>query len=111
VSCREVAELLAKEIVFLIFAGTDTTAYTFTRLMQFLAKYPEWLQALTDEQAALVAEFGPDISQQVCKRHPLRPCMRHSPPSIGSSCHSTKSVAQNPHEEHAPHACNMRSMC
>ena len=67
--CREVAQTLAVEIRFLLFSGTDTTAYTAARLMQRLAKHPEWLDALWEEQQRLMAEFGEELDRRV--RPPL----------------------------------------
>jgi cytochrome P450 len=50
----------------LMFVGTDTTSYTISRSMIWLSKYPEWLKALNDEQDRLVAEYGPELSREVC---------------------------------------------
>lgn len=63
--CREVSKTLAAEIRFLLFSGTDTTAYTATRLLQRLAKHPQWLDALWDEQQRLMAEYGEELDRRV----------------------------------------------
>lgn len=58
-------ERLAKEVIGIMFAGTDTTSYTISRSMQWLAKHPEWLEALIEEQTRLKAEYGPELDQTV----------------------------------------------
>ena len=63
--CREITERLAGEIVFLQFAGTDTTAYAMTRAALYLAEYPEWHQELWQEQQELMAEYGDTIDRRV----------------------------------------------
>ena len=63
--CRDVADRMARESLFLVFAGTDTTAQGMTRAAVWLAQYPEWHQALWEEQQRLVEEFGPTIDRRV----------------------------------------------
>ena len=72
--CREITERLAGEIVFLQFAGTDTTAYAMTRAALYLAEYPEWHQELWQEQQELMAEYGDTIDRRV------------RPPPLSSLC-------------------------
>ena len=64
-SCRELSRRLAKEILQLMFAGTDTTSLTLSRTMTFLAKHPEWITALNEEQSRLMEEHGPEITPKV----------------------------------------------
>lgn len=70
--CREISQRLAGEIVFLQFAGTDTTAYAMTRAAMYLAEYPKWHQELWEEQQALMAEYGDTIDRRV-RPPPLPP--------------------------------------
>lgn len=65
VLCREIAKQLAGEVVFLQFAGTDTTAYALTRGALLLAEHPQWHEALWEEQQALMEEFGDAIDRRV----------------------------------------------
>ena len=65
VRCRAVVARLAREVQFLMFAGTDTTAVTICRAMQCLASHPEWLEALAEEQQRLIAEHGEKIDRKV----------------------------------------------
>jgi hypothetical protein len=68
--CRDFAVRLAREVIMMMFAGTDTTAYTISRSMVWLSKNPEWLKALNDEQDRLVAEHGAELSREVCAPSP-----------------------------------------
>jgi hypothetical protein len=68
--CRDFTVRLAKEVILMMFIGTDTTAYTLTRCMVWLSKYPEWLQALNDEQDRLAAKYGAELSREVCAPSP-----------------------------------------
>jgi cytochrome P450 len=63
---RDFTMRLAREVSMLMFVGTDTTSYTMSRSMVWLSKYPEWLKALNDEQDRLVAEYGAELSREVC---------------------------------------------
>ena len=65
---RELATRLAREAMLIVVAGMDTTTLIVTQATRFLARHPEWLQALWEEQERLIAEFGPDIDRRV--RHP-----------------------------------------
>jgi hypothetical protein len=64
--CRDFTVRLAKEVIMLMFVGTDTTSYTISRSLVWLSKYPEWLKALNDEQDRLVPEHGAELSREVC---------------------------------------------
>jgi cytochrome P450 len=64
--CRDFTVRLAKEVITLMFVGTDTTGYIISRSMVWLSKNPEWLTALNDEQDRLVAEYGAELSREVC---------------------------------------------
>jgi hypothetical protein len=65
VVCREIADRLAREFVFIQFAGTDTTSHGMTRAAVWLARYPEWHEALWVEQQKLMAEYGDVIDRRV----------------------------------------------
>jgi cytochrome P450 len=56
---------MAKEVLLLIFAGTDTTSYMLSQCAIWLAKYPEWLEVLWEEQQRIMAEFGDEITPKV----------------------------------------------
>lgn len=79
-ACREIAERLACEFVFLQFAGTDTTSAAMTRAAVWLASYPEWHDALWVEQQKLIAEYGPEIDRRV------RFLFESSAPELRSLC-------------------------
>jgi hypothetical protein len=49
-----------------MFAGTDTTSYVISRCMIFLAKHPQWLTAIAEEQKRLIAEHGTAMDRKVC---------------------------------------------
>jgi hypothetical protein len=53
-------------MVFVMFAGTDTSSQSMNRIAQCLANHPQWLDALWEEQKALIEEFGEDINRKVC---------------------------------------------
>ena len=63
--CRELSSRLAREVLQLMFAGTDTSSLSLSNAMKYLAKYPEWMTALADEQRHLIEEHGPEITQKV----------------------------------------------
>jgi cytochrome P450 len=73
--CREIADRLGREVMFLQFAGTDTTSYSMTRAAVWLARYPEWHDALWAEQQRLMAEYGDVIDRRVRTSAPLPACM------------------------------------
>ena len=58
-------ERLAREVMFLMFAGTDTTAATMCRAVQHLAQHPQWMDMLWEDQQRLIAEFGEEIDRKV----------------------------------------------
>lgn len=62
---RDIAMRLTRETLLLIFAGTDTSAFLIAKSMVYLAKHPEWLKALTEEQDRLIAEYGEEMSPKV----------------------------------------------
>lgn len=72
---------LAKEVIMLMFVGTDTTSYTMSRCMIWLSKHPEWLQALNEEQDRLIAEHGPELTPKVRKS-----CYSHVPFNQSTCC-------------------------
>lgn len=63
---NQLAKTLVGEAVMLMFAGTDTTAYSLTAVLPLLYLHPEWLAALNSEQDRVVAELGETIGRQVC---------------------------------------------
>jgi hypothetical protein len=63
--CREKATLLAKEAVWLMFVGTDNSAYLLSQAVLMLHRHPEWLEELFQEQVRLIAEFGPELERKV----------------------------------------------
>lgn len=62
----QLARTLIGEAVMLMFAGTDTTAYSLTAVLPLLYLHPEWLAALNEEQDRVVAELGEKIGRKVC---------------------------------------------
>jgi cytochrome P450 len=63
---RDISDRLAREVLMLMFAGTDTTSYVISRCMIFLAKHPQWLTAIAEEQKRLIAEHGAAMDRTVC---------------------------------------------
>lgn len=62
----QLATTLIGEAVMLMFAGTDTTAYSLTAVLPLLYLHPEWLTALNEEQDRVVEELGDTIGRKVC---------------------------------------------
>lgn len=62
----QLTKTLVGEAVMLMFAGTDTTAYSLTAVLPLLYLHPEWLTALNEEQDRVVAELGSSIGRKVC---------------------------------------------
>lgn len=56
---------MARELLFMQFAGTDTVSYGMTRMAVWLARYPQWHAALWEEQKRLMEEYGPEIDRRV----------------------------------------------
>jgi hypothetical protein len=46
--------------------GSLSLSHHLLREVVELAKQPEWLDALWEEQQRLMAEYGPALSRQVC---------------------------------------------
>ena len=46
-------------------AAMDTTSFVVLQATRFLARHPQWLQSLWEEQERLIAEFGPKIDRRV----------------------------------------------
>lgn len=70
---------LTREVLFLSFAGTDTTAYVISKTMTYLASHPEWMTALADEQTRLIAEYGEELDRKVfVATGPLHGCLPQS---------------------------------
>lgn len=65
---RSISTRLAKEVIGMMFAGTDTTSYTISRCMIWLSKHPEWLTALGEEQQRLKTEYGEELDRKVYSR-------------------------------------------
>ena len=61
----QLAKTLMGEAVMLMFAGTDTTAYSLTAALPLLYIHPEWLAALNEEQDRVVAKHGERIGRKV----------------------------------------------
>lgn len=61
----QLARTLMGEAVMLMFAGTDTTAYSLTAVLPLLYLHPEWLTALNEEQDRVVAQHGEKIGRKV----------------------------------------------
>ena len=76
--CRDVVGKLAREVVILLFAGTETTAQTMCLAMQCLASHPCWLDALGEEQQRLIAEHGEEIDRKV-RATPVATPVSHTP--------------------------------
>ena len=64
-ACRALATLLAGEAVRIMMAAMDTTSFVVLQATRFLARHPQWLQSLWEEQERLIAEFGPEIDRRV----------------------------------------------
>eukprot|EP00892_Ulva_mutabilis_P008878 jgi/Ulvmu1/6362/UM029_0070.1 len=60
----QLARTLIGEAVMLMFAGTDTTAYSLTAVLPLLYLHPEWLTALNEEQDRVVAQHGHNIGRK-----------------------------------------------
>lgn len=56
---------LAREVIMLMIVGTDTT-HSISKTMMFLAKHPQWMTALAEEQKRLIAEHGEELDRKVC---------------------------------------------
>lgn len=65
--CRTMTEKLAREVIALMFAGTDSTSFVMSRSLVMMAKHPEWLTALGEEQDRLMKEHGTKIDRTVCQ--------------------------------------------
>lgn len=72
--CRKAAEDLAKEVVMLNFAATENSSYALCQATMLLARHPEWLDAIWEEQKELIAQYGEDTIDR--KVHiPNTPCL------------------------------------
>jgi hypothetical protein len=52
-------------ISMMLAAGMETTAHSLSRAAISMAKYPEWLEKMWEEQQSIIATSGTDINSQV----------------------------------------------
>ena len=64
---------IAAEGLFMMFAGTDNSAFMAANLMRCLCRSPEWLKQLQEEQDVVRADVGDAIGKDVRPRSTTRP--------------------------------------
>lgn len=61
----EIARFITGDAFFLMFAGTDTTAFSMMRALVLLHEHPQWFRKLQEEQDRLRQEYGDTINRKV----------------------------------------------
>jgi len=61
----EIARFITGDAFFLMFAGTDTTAFSMMRALVLLHEHPQWFRKLQEEQDCLRQEYGDTINRKV----------------------------------------------
>lgn len=72
--CRSPVERIAREVLFLMFAGTDTTSFNIIKVVQLLAQHPDWFDKVKQEQEAIIADIGDDLGREVRPLHSIDAC-------------------------------------
>jgi hypothetical protein len=69
-ACSSGSEFVAADcsyvnIITMLATGMDTTAHALSRAAISMAKYPEWLEKIWEEQQSIIATEGTEINSQV----------------------------------------------
>jgi hypothetical protein len=69
-ACGSHPELVAAGSIYMsistmLATGMDTTAHALSQAAISMAKYPEWLDKMWEEQQSIIGTFGTDINSKV----------------------------------------------